>query len=171
MENLKSHRKITRFGIGGWLLILGLIFVVGLITWRVYDMRANQTTNNRDQMATETYTAKEYSFKYPKAWSISTENHEAEETITLKAPNTVTSEQSIGGYVTSKGAVIKLLVTECIDAQKCTVANAYEGEEALYTVFFKNGKKYIAIFTAEGDESSNPLLGDYNKILSSFKFR
>ncbi len=191
------------------LLVLAALVIIGVIGWRVWETaqsKKSPSTQNADHPQPNNQppsnssfksTAYGYSFNYPVDWNLNSELQSNEEIVTLKAPNTLTSEQPIGGYTTDKGAIIRLFVNPCTDNRHCSIDYAYdgiygratsretavvnntsavrfqfayEGEPAMYTVLFKDNTQYIMTSTAPGEEKSNSLFSVYQDLLSSFKF-
>ena len=191
--NAKSQPGLKIFVIIA--LLLGLA-AAGLATWRLYTLRqSQQQTNQNENPNLYSYTSGDISFEQPKEWSSKTTGSDDEETITLEAPGT-RKTQLAKGYKVEKGAIITIATTPCTDPAACNIDALYtgdyasatkrtpvmvdgapavrfaltlEGEQAYYTVVFKNNKKYVFTLTAEDNELTSRYLAQYILVTSSFR--
>ncbi len=149
-------------------------------------------TNVPSSPKTKTYksTVGGYVFSYPEDWVLEASPGGSGETTTLKSPDLVTKEQAVGVYSVIQGAVITVSSYPCDSS--CTISGLYKETYALatnrsettvddlpaarftfgrdtqpqmYTIFFKNGYKYMATFNSSGSVISSPLLPIYTDIV------
>jgi hypothetical protein len=204
---MKHPNTQKGFGVVGIIIILAGLVVLGFVGWRVWEANrvsspdrgiGSESTTNPEPSHENAYIHPSYGFifNYPNQWVVDDTTRKYGEAVNITAPDTLTSEEPIGGYTTQQGAVVMVFVQDCNVVADCTVGHAYdgiyanaanrqvmqvdgveavrftfayEGQQALYTVFFKDSKKYILTLTTEGEESSSVYLSTYEAILRSFR--